>query len=105
MADNLRYTPRVRGKGTVWRDTWLDDGLRRSQPIETKAVTPVGESVNAAEHRRYYPKPVSPAIKNIMRIWYLTASTGGRCYPLPNTGHTGHVPGGSTRLSVVREHA
>src|SRR6476646_2985568 len=26
MADNLRYTPRVRGKGTVWRDTWLDDG-------------------------------------------------------------------------------
>ena len=37
----------------------------------------VGETVNAAEYRHYRPNPVPPAIRNITRIWYLTASTGG----------------------------
>ena len=51
--------------------------LRRTQAIEAEAMTPVGEAVDTTEHGRYRPRPVPPAIRNMTRIWYLTASAGG----------------------------
>ena len=44
-------------------------------------MAPVGEAVNAAEPAVTAPKPVPPAIRNITRIWYLTASAGGAVEP------------------------
>jgi hypothetical protein len=45
--------------------------LRRTQPIQAEAMTPVGEGVDTAERRRYRAQAGAPA------IWYLTASAGG----------------------------
>src|SRR6516162_4981453 len=51
-ASNTDQTAPLRA-GAAWPDDVRLAGLRRRQAIEAKAVTPVGEAVNAAEHRRY----------------------------------------------------
>ena len=51
--------------------------LRRTEAIEAEAVTPIGQAVDTTQHRRYRAQSSAPAIRNMTRIWYLTASAGG----------------------------
>jgi hypothetical protein len=58
---NQKHRPMRSSNGFLWAERAFGyAGLRRAQPIEAEAVTPVGEAVDATEHRCYGTQACAP---------------------------------------------